>query len=194
MTATDERPAVTIATAADTSFVLALQKQFANALGFLPRQAIEEYIARGRILITQDNDQHAGYVLSPRRLRCSPHVTPIVQTAIHFDAQRRHLGRHLIEHVAHAAQADGQSMLQAWCRRGLDANAFWQSLGFTAVGVRRPKTSRGEPLILWRLPLNAHGNQLLTLMPTAAGYRARTTDPRRLLTAADRATLLPAAA
>jgi N-acetylglutamate synthase-like GNAT family acetyltransferase len=192
--ATAEAAAVTIATAADLSFVLDLQRRFANALGFLPRQAVEEYVRRGRIFIAQDNNQEAGFVLSAQRLRCAPHVQPITQTAIAFDAQRRHLGRSLIDHLAAEALNGGRSMLQAWCRANLEANHFWQSLGFTAVGVRRPLTVRKQPLILWRLPLNDHGRRMLPLLPTAAGYRARTTDPRRLLTAADRANLLPPAA
>lgn len=183
---TADPPAVRIATAADASFVCDLQRRFSNELGFLPHMAVDWYIDNGRVLLRQLNGQHAGYLLGRSHLRCQPWVAPLTQTAISFDAQLRDLGRGLVEHAAVTAAADGRSILQAWCRVDLDANEFWRAMGFTAVGIRRPDNQRQQPLLLWRRPLTELGRSRLLILPTAAGFRAVTSEQRRLLTPADR--------
>lgn len=184
--ATADQPRLRIATTADTSFVLALQKRFSNQLGFLPRAAIEWYVTNGRVQICQDNGQHAGYLLGRPTLRCLPNVQPLTQTAVDMTAQRRGLGLLLIEHAAAEAHAAGRSLLQAWCRVDLEANEFWRAAGFTAVGIRRPTNARAQPLILWRRPVSVDGQQRLLHLPTSAGWRATANEPRRLLSTADR--------
>jgi N-acetylglutamate synthase-like GNAT family acetyltransferase len=178
------------ATAADYSFVVDLQNKFAWALGFLPHVALRAYVDMGGVTIATDNDQHAGYLLGRQRLRCAPHVRPIYQAAVCMDAQRRHLGLELVERTAAAAAAAGQTIVQCWCRTDLDANQFWAAAGFTSIAIRRPDTWRGLPLILWRRPLTAAAATQLLHLPRAAGYRASTSTPTRLLTAADRSAFL----
>jgi N-acetylglutamate synthase-like GNAT family acetyltransferase len=183
---TADPPAVRIATSADASFVCDLQRRYSNELGFLPTMAVNWYIDNGRVLLRQLNGQEAGYLLGRSHLRCQPWVAPLTQTAISFDAQLRDLGRSLVEHAAVTAAADGRSILQAWCRVDLQANEFWRALGFTAVGIRRPNNQRQQPLLLWRRPLDHIGRSRLLILPTAAGFRAVTTERRRILTPADR--------
>lgn len=181
-----DRPLQRIATPADASFVCDLQKRFSNELGFLPRQAIDWYLDNGRILLQLENGQAAGYLLGRRALRCQPWTAPLTQTAIRYDAQHRDNGRILVEHAAARAAADGRSIIQAWCRIDIEATAFWRALGFSAVAIRRPPTTRQQPLILWRRPLNDLGRSRLLILPTAAGYQA-TADPTiRHLTPGDR--------
>lgn len=184
------KPSLRPATAADYSFVVDLQNKFAWALGFLPHVALRAYVDMGGVTIAQDNDQHAGYLLGRERLRCAPHVRPIYQAAVCMDVQRRHLGLELVERTAAAAVAAGQSIVQCWCRTDLDANQFWAAAGFVSVAIRRPDTWRGLPLILWRRPLTAAAAAQLLHLPRAAGYRASTSTPTRLLTAADRSCFL----
>lgn len=184
--ASDKPSAVQIASTADLSFVLNLQKRFAAQLGFLPTVALEDYIQRGRVKLVMDNGQPAGYLLGNEKLRCARHVAPLTHTAICYDAQRRLLGAQLVDAAVDDATNGGRSIVQCWCRVDLDANKFWSALGFVAVAIRRPDTSRGLPLILWRRPLNLDGERRLLHIPTQAGYRAITTDPRRLLTALER--------
>lgn len=182
----DGRSNVRIATPADLSFVKHLQKRFSNQLGFLPTAAIEWYLSAGRVTLVLENQEPAGYLLGRRRLRCLPAVVPITQAAVCFDAQRRAHGVELVNAAAAAAAADGRTMLQAWCRSDLEANDFWAAVGFTAIALRRPPTSRGLPLILWRRPLSTAAFPSLLHLPTAAGHQARRTSHIRLLTAADR--------
>lgn len=181
-----QRQILRTASTADLSFVLDLQKRFSNQLGFLPRQAIEQYLATGRVTIATDNGEATGYVLGRPSLRCAPGVQPIVQTAVHLDAQRQAAGRQLIEHVAAEARASGRRLLQAWCRVDLEANAFWSACGFTAIGIRRPNNARRQPLILWRRQICDDGRSELLRLPRQAGHHGRSSEPRRLLTTADR--------
>jgi GNAT superfamily N-acetyltransferase len=172
---------VTLATTAQLSFLLDLQKKFSNQLGFLPRQAIQEYVDTRRVLIARENGEPAGYLLAPRRLASLPHVVPLVQTAIAFDAQRRGLGLLLVDVVTAWAISDGRSMLQAWCRADLTANDFWRSAGFFPVAQRRTPNARRQPLILWRRPLTAILPTAMLALPTRAGHAGRSvTDARHL--------------
>jgi ribosomal protein S18 acetylase RimI-like enzyme len=186
---TADRPAVRIASTADMSFVLSLQRRFSNELGFLPSAAIDWYISHGRVTLSDVNDQDAGYLLGRAALRSQPWTRPLTQTAVCMDAQRRDTGRSLVEQAAVDATAAGQHLLQAWCRIDIPAMAFWRSIGFSAVAIRRPPTTRGHPLILYRRPLTDHGRRLILLLPTAAGYRATADPTMRLLTPADHALL-----
>lgn len=180
-----EPPPLRIASPADTSFVLDLQKRWTNALGFLPTAAIDWYISNGRVLLSDDNGDNAGYLLGRSSLRCQPHVQPITQAAVAFDAQRRSHGLRLVEGLATAAAAAGRQILQCWCRVDLDANAFWRAAGFVPIGIRRPHNVRGQPLILWRRPIATITAETLVTLPTLAGYQAKTADRMRHLTTAD---------
>lgn len=183
--AVNESTAVRVARPDDLRFVDALQTKFANALGFLPVQALEHYISAGRVKLVMENGDAGGYILGAAALKCSKHVMPLTQTAICYELQRQHHGLLLVQTAIDEAIAAGRSMVQAWCRTDLEANHFWRAAGFTAVAIRRPKTVRGHPLILWRKPLNELGVRTLLHIPKAAGYRASRSDPRRILTAAD---------
>jgi N-acetylglutamate synthase-like GNAT family acetyltransferase len=167
------------------SFVDALQRRFANCLGFLPIQALESYLSKGRVKLVYENDEPAGYILGQTHLACSSHVMPLTQTAITFELQRQQHGLVLVQSAIDEAIAAGRSIVQAWCRVDLEANHFWRAAGFTAVAIRRPKTTRQQPLVLWRRSLNKLGDATLLHIPAAAGYRASRSDPRRILTAKD---------
>jgi GNAT superfamily N-acetyltransferase len=184
--ATAEPPRLVVASAKHRNFVLDLQRRFSNQLGFLPAQAIDEYIAARRICLALENGEPAGYVLARPNLASLPGVASCVQTAICFDAQRRKLATALIDRTANAALGAGAHLLQAWCRADLEANGFWEAAGFNAVALRRTGNARRRPLLLWRRALDAHGETALLHLPGRAGCTGRRISNARLLTANDR--------
>jgi hypothetical protein len=118
------------ATAADLSYVVGLQKQNHAALGFIPRVALAEKIALGRIWLARENDEPAGYLhhgsLAAAEVR-------IFQAAIQFDARRRHHGLALVASLVHRAQASGARAVSLRCLDFLDANDFWTAAGFSLL-------------------------------------------------------------
>lgn len=173
---------LSIATPADLPFIADLQKRFSNQLGFLPHQALAEYVDGGRVLLARENGEPAAYLLRPRRLASIPTCVPLVQTAVCLDAQRRAIGLQLVDAAATAARVDGKLSLQAWCRADIDAVHFWTAAGFIAVAQRRTSNARRQPLILFRRSLVGDGKLPPLHLPRRAGSHGERIVDGELLT------------
>lgn len=162
-----------MATADDEKFIIHLQKQHSEALGFLPRKAIQTYLASERILLGQENECQAGYILGRPQMRYDTRIAPITQCAVSMDLKRRHLGLGMVEAWATAAFLNGKQCVQCWCADDLDASMFWPAAGFTAIARRWPNNTRARSLTLWRraCSLGEMGSDFFKL-PPLAGYRA----------------------
>jgi hypothetical protein len=174
---------IRVATPADLRFIDSLQKTHSKAVAFLPSIALENYQAAGRIRLAMENDAPAGYILGNETLRWQPHIRPIFQAAICYDAQRRHHGYALLATAATAAKAAGQLVLQANCREGLEANEFWKAAGFEPIAKIHHFSTRGKALICWRLQLTTIRPRWFASPPRVAGghaYQTRTLPPTSL--------------
>jgi N-acetylglutamate synthase-like GNAT family acetyltransferase len=161
---------------ADALFVRHLQQLHSNAIGFIPNEATSWYIDNRRCLIALENDEPAGMLLGRPALRWNIALRPITQAAVDFSAQRRHIGLALVEALAADAREAGQMAVQACCRQGLDANAFWLAAGFEEICRLAPTTARGKPIICWRLQLDrGHRPTWFSIAPPVSGYRAART-------------------
>lgn len=183
---TPPAPVVRLGTAVDLPFVQHLQRVYSNQLGFLPGAALRWYLDNGRCSIVFENGDPAGYTLGRPRLRAQPWVQPLTQTAVSFDVQRRSHGTALVEAAAADAVRNGRTILQAWCRTDIPANAFWLAAGFEPLALRRPETARSQPLLLWRRCLDERQRPLLAALPAAAGWKASTATAVVPLTATER--------
>jgi len=165
---------IRIATERDLKFIDSLQKKHANAVGFLPKIAIETLVNQGAMRIAGENDDPAGYILSRPRLRWQPLMRSITQAAVAMDAQRRHHGLALLSQIASESRAAGLVAIQACCAVGLDSNEFWRAAGFMPIVHMRPQNVRGREIICWRLPLTTTLPIWFALPPRLAGHRAMT--------------------
>lgn len=164
-----------IATTADLSFIEHLGRKFSNQLGFLPRTAVETYVANGRCIIGLFNDQHAGYVLGRESMRWDRRFANIVQTAVPMDLHRRHIGLALVEAYVASVSVTPRTnphVVQCWCAEDIDANNFWPAANFRGVACRDPQNQRGRRLQLWRQPITRLGSEIMRNLPPVAGYRA----------------------
>jgi hypothetical protein len=174
---------IRLATDEDLPWCVHLHKQFAYALGFIPKTGMANAIAAGHVTLATEETEPAGYLLS-RRLHGEPHIHSIVQAAVAMDAQRRHHGlAALVELEARA----GTDLLQCWCAEDLESNAFWCAAGFLAAGIRNPENVRSRKLILWRKPLTPLGAVRLGERPKRAGPHAARPKNLIILTADQRA-------
>lgn len=158
----------------DVKFLIHLQREYPNAIGFLPTQALENYLQAGRVKITTENGEAAGFILAGRALRWQPLLRPIYQAAVAMDATRRHHGLALLADIEAEAKAAGQIGLQANCAAELEANEFWKAAGFVAIGIMTPDNARRRDIICWRKPLTRSLPTWFAHLPQRAGHSAKT--------------------
>ena len=130
VTSADGDGQVACAIPADLAYVVALQKQNHAALGFIPRVALAEKIALGRIWLARENGEPAGYL--HHGSLAMPEVR-IFQAAIQYDARRRHHGLALVDSLIGRARASGARAVSLRCLDFLDANDFWSAAGFSLI-------------------------------------------------------------
>jgi hypothetical protein len=167
------------ATIADLDWCVHLHRQFAYALGFIPKAGMEKALGANHVTLAEENGEPAGYLLH-RTLHGEPHIHSIVQAAVAMDAQRRHHGLAALVELERSA---GTDLLQCWCADDLESNAFWHAAGFLAVGLRNPENVRSRNLILWRKPLTPLGTVRIAERPKRAGPHAAR--PKNLLMLTD---------
>jgi len=171
----EPRAPIALATLDDAKFVDHLARKNSEAVGFLPHIARDWYLENGHVRMVFENGAPAGYLLGREKLRWCPAIRPIYQAAISFDAQRRHLGLALVEHVTNEARAAKQMAVQCHCAATLPANEFWLAAGFKKIGTLTPGNARAREIICWRKILVNRFPVELAMMAPVAGHRARRT-------------------
>ena len=149
-------PRVIPATARDLPFVVALQKCHGHALGFLPRQALAEKIARRQVWVARQGSRPLGFLHHGSLAR--PEVR-VFQIAVGESSRRGGVATALVEDLLARAAAAGAAGLSLRCLSGLDANRFWRASGFKLLTTE--PGAKGE-LNVWVRRLRRHG-------PGAAG-------------------------
>jgi hypothetical protein len=131
---------VHLATAADLRFILQQQRQESNALGFVPRPRLEWAVEHNRILIASAGSQRLGYTFigSTRS-----GILPIHQCVTEAGVRRRTVGEAFAASVVKIAMAANCRAVRCNCRDDLEANAFWQAIGFELSAQRPGGAGRG---------------------------------------------------
>jgi hypothetical protein len=151
-------PTIRLAQAHDWRFLDHLQRKHHDAIGFLPRVALERAIGLGWVMLALENGEPAGYVYGQSPYQRRKDVAIIYQAAICFDARRRLLGTALVESlVARFPPTVRQVCL--WCAADLDASLFWSALGFAAVACRDGARSTGRRHLFWCRGLGGEGER-----------------------------------
>jgi len=130
----------------DLAYVVDLQRQWSNALGWLPRCAHERYIAAQRVLIAIHNGQRAGYanmIISRKGLLRLP------QIAISQELLRNGIGSSLMASLTELASRHGCAAIRLTSRADLPANEFWPTTGFDLTMTTYPDNARRQPLLEW---------------------------------------------
>ena len=118
---------VSPATLADLPYVVALQKTYHRALGFLPRMALDEKIRLGQVLVARASGTRAGFLHHGSLGR--PEVR-VFQLAVTPGVQGRGVGGALVDALLESATAAGARGVSLRCLATLDANHFWRAVGF----------------------------------------------------------------
>lgn len=164
---------IRLATVEDLPYVIALSKKFSNQIGFLPRPAVEWYLANNRVTLALENGDPCGFLLGRTHHRWQRLQRPITQAAIALDAQRRHHGLALVQHVIQMASLAGQSAIQCMVRDDLESNEFWAAAGFVRIGQYDPKNTRNRPMNCMRRLVCRETPSWFYDMPPVAGWKGK---------------------
>jgi predicted N-acetyltransferase YhbS len=138
------------ATAADYAFIDRLQDMHSKALGFMPRAQLQGKIAAGHVLVAEDEvGLPIGYCISQDRYFKRDDVGIIYQMNVSPGKQRALVGAALLKAVFERA-AYGCKLFCCWCAQDLDANYFWESLGFIPLAFRGGSSRKKRVHIFWQ--------------------------------------------
>ena len=138
--------------------ILQLQKAHSHNLGFLPKQAIEQYIERQQVNIATLNDEACGYILwrdrsKPLWFESETHERTILQACIATDARRRQRCTEALRQLAFEAISAGKTTLALWSGSTLESNQFWRDVGFQVTGRRIGSVHHHPVHLRWSLDL-----------------------------------------
>lgn len=133
---------------ADLGAVDELMKRNSGTVGFLPLEALRDYLDKGLVLGVFAGDgrliAYLLYAANRDRFR-------ITQLCVAEDFRGQGLARHLLDALRDSAST--QKLVTLSCRNDFPAHNMWPKLGFIPI-VEKPGRSReGYPLTLWRLIL-----------------------------------------
>ena len=142
-----------------------LMKRNGRTLGFLPTEALIDYLHKGSVLGAKiEGKRLVGYLLyAPSQSRFR-----IVQLCVSQEFRGCGIASQLLEELKGVATT--QSAITLSCRRDFPAHYMWPKLGFVSIGERRGRSVAGHPLTLWHLTLNPANQMALGL------FKAQTSD------------------
>jgi len=152
------------AVAGDYAFIDRLQDMHSKALGFMRKAALEGKIAAGEVLIAEEGGGGSevggetlesllptthfpqptpiGYCISSNRYLKRDELGIVYQMNVVPSAQRKLVAAKLLKTVFERAPW-GCKLFCCWCAQDLDANYFWESLGFIPLAFRTGGRTRG---------------------------------------------------
>ena len=133
----------------DCSFVDDLRRKNSEAVGFIPRDGLQEIASHGRLSVALRQDQLCGFVIRGQDVRGKNGHTNIYMLAVAEQSQRIEIGTALVQHVAH--QCRWSPAIRLRCRDGLPANEFWKYLGFELEAVELGGSERRKMVNRWNI-------------------------------------------
>lgn len=133
---------------ADLTFVDYLQRRFSHQVGYLPLVALRNRIEKGCIWIAFEHGQPAGYIHGVCPYLRRPNLAIIYQAAIDYDVRHRAIGTALVEQWATTTAANA-AQLVLWCAQDIEANLFWEAIGFSALAWRAGSVRKGRIHLYW---------------------------------------------
>lgn len=131
------------------AYVRDLMAKNYEAVGFIPLPRLEDYAARGQILLQTENDDPCGYLAFGNGWP----TLKVYQCCIQYDARRLDHATNLVSRLINIARARNCSAISLWCADDLEANAFWRAAGFTFAGQRDNGNRRGRLHNRWHLAI-----------------------------------------
>ena len=147
----------------DLPFLDDLQKKHSRQLGFFPRAQMEGYVKNQWVLIAEDaaTCTPLGYCASRDRYLKRDELGVIYQLCVAPGHQRGLIGATLVKEVF-ARSAYGCRLYCCWCAQDLEANYFWESLGFVPIAFRAGSTGKRRIHIFWQRRVDRAAGSITT--------------------------------
>ena len=133
------------------SYVDSLQRKNAEALSFYPMCVFEREAEKGRLFMGLLNGEPCGYIYvgatGKPTVKCH-------QVCIQYDSRRSLYGARLVVAMEQYAIDGGSTGVSLRCGFDLDANTFWETLGYTCVNVVDGGIRRMRRINVWRKQLS----------------------------------------
>jgi GNAT superfamily N-acetyltransferase len=138
------------ATMQDVPFVDYLQKMHTHMVGWMPSKQLESYIAGEHVLIAEDAHQTPlGYCIARDQYMKRDDVGIVYQLNVLPLRQRHLVGAMLIKTTFDRA-AYGCKLFCCWCAQDIQANWFWESIGFIPLAFRTGSRAKQRTHIFWQ--------------------------------------------
>ena len=138
------------ATRGDIAFIDALQKKASKSLGFMTRETLEGKVRLGEALVAQTpGGEPVGYAIGSDRYYKREDVGVIYQVNVVPTRRRGLVGAALVRGML-AGWPWGVRLACCWCAQDLEANRFWQSLGFVPLAYRGGSTRKQRTHVFWQ--------------------------------------------
>ena len=135
-------------TPADLAAVDKLMKSNSKTLGFLPREALLDYINKEGVLGAKtSDDQLVGYLL----YAAYPSYFRITQLCVSEDFRNQGIAKRFIDKLKKSATT--QKIIKLRCRRDFPAHGMWPELGFVPLYEKPGRSAAGHLLTHWYLIL-----------------------------------------
>jgi N-acetylglutamate synthase-like GNAT family acetyltransferase len=142
------------ATVEDVPFIDSLQKIHRKAVGFMPQGQLVGKINAGDVIIAEDAGGPVGYCIGTDRYFKHDDVGIIYQLNVIPGKQRGFVGATLLKAMFERA-AYGCKLFCCYCAQDLEANRFWESMGFVPLAFRAGSEKKSRIHIFWQKRIRA---------------------------------------
>ena len=142
------------ATMQDAPFIDYLQKMHSHMVGWMPGKQLESYINGEHVMIAEELAQNGsgavpmGYCIARDQYMKRDDVGIIYQLNVIPLRQRHLIGAMLIKATFDRA-AYGCKLFCCWCAQDIQANYFWESIGFVPLAFRTGSRAKQRIHIFW---------------------------------------------
>src|SRR5688572_2521737 len=138
------------ATPADIPFIDSLQKIHRDRVGFMATTWLDGKIAKREIIVAEDSSgERVGYCMGVDKYSGREDVGIIHQLNVVPGKQRGFIGATLLRAMFERA-AYGCRLFCCWCAQDIEANHFWESMGFVALAYRAGSEKKSRVHIFWQ--------------------------------------------
>jgi len=181
---------IRVGTMADLAWIDALQKLHNKMLGFMPLGQLKGYVEAGNVLVAESGGGECGrpartesdgaihmpaggtpalpdplgYIIARDKYFKRDDCGIIYQLNVAPGSQRGLIGASLVKAVFERA-AYGCKLFCCWCAQDIEANYFWESIGFVPLAFRTGSRERGSDKqprihIFWQRRINQEERSL----------------------------------
>ena len=132
------------ATMDDLPFMDQLQKIHTKQVGWMPTKQFEGKIKAGQVIVAEDEARKpVGYCIGHDQYFKHDDIGIIYQMNVAPQKQRGLIGATLLKAMFDRA-AYGCKLFCCWCAQDIEANHFWESLGFVPLAFRAGSRTKGK--------------------------------------------------